>query len=349
MFALRSHNIFELDERASTANAPYAIHTSDCSNPHEIDDGVFVQPLPSATEAYRVGVCVADTSKLYQNGDVRKAVLERVHARYWDLPNGERGYDPLLHSDAIRDIELREGKVRSALIVSFVVARNVLPSEVEVKFGKVETVQNHNYKDFSGLTAPDGELTRYRRASQLVVSALKFHSGGDSSHRPVADGRQEPANVSYQSWKRGARMNEAFMVAANHLTGVLLRDENYPAIYRVNDLENAAFGEIMDMDVARYTQTPGPHGGLRLDPYCRVTSPLRRLEDFAMNHLLQVRFQGKEPTQQDLMFMSQAIRQLNRRAIYEAESNSLAKIRRRQAAAQLQASNLVEAEVGLAS
>lgn len=336
MFATRGLNIFELDRRATTAEAPYAIYTSDCSDPREIDDGVFVEPLPSAIEAYRVGVCVADTSKLYLDGGIRKTVLERVHADYWDLPNGERGYDPLIDPMIIKDLELAEGNIRNALIVSFVIARNVLPSEVEVNFGKIEVIKNHSYKDFSMLTVPGSKLQKYSRASQLILAALNFKLGGDSTHHPPESGPRNLKNVSYQSWKRGARMNEAFMVAANHLVGKMLRDEEYPAIYRVHDLNDVTFEEIMETNTARYTQTPGPHYGLGVDPYCRVTSPLRRLEDFVMNYLLRLRSQGKEPTPQDLAIMSQAIRSLNKRAIYESESNSLTKIRNQRERARLQ-------------
>lgn len=335
MFAMRGLNIFELDRRATTAETPYAIYTSDCSDPREIDDGVFVQPLPTAVEAYRVGVCVADTSKLYQNGDIRRTVLERVHADYWDLPNGERGYDPLIDTDIIKDLELTEGNARNALVVSFVVAKNVLPSEVQIQFGKVEVIKNHNYKDFSALSAPNKQLDRYSRASQLILSALRFNLGGDSTHHPAVNGGRNLTNVSYQSWKRGARMNETFMVAANHLVGKLLKDEGYPAIYRVHDLNDVTFEEIVEINAARYTQTPGPHQGLGVDPYCRVTSPLRRLEDFMMSHLLQLRYQHTEPTRQDLLTVSQAIRRLNKRAIYEAESSSLTRMRKRREEAQL--------------
>lgn len=348
MFAMRGLNIFELDRRATTAEAPYAIYTSDCSDPHEIDDGVFVEPLPSSVEAYRVGVCMADTSKLYLDGEVRKNVLERVHADYWDLPNGERGYDPLIDPDIIKDAELKEGNIRNALVVSFVIARNLVPTEIEINFGKVEVVKNYDYKEFSGLAAPGSELERYSRASQMILNSLKFNLGGDSTHHPPENGKRNLANVSYQSWKRGARMNEAFMIAANHLTGRVLRDENYPAIYRVHDLGDKRFEEIMEINASIYTQIPGPHHGLGVDPYCRVTSGLRRLEDFTMCHFLHLRSQGKQPTQQDLAFRSQAIRRLNKRAIYEAESSSLTRMRKRREDARLRLAELAETESDLA-
>jgi len=143
-------------------------------------------------------------------------------------------------------------------------------------------------------------------------------------------------------------MNEVFMVAANHLTGRITRDENYPAIYRVHDLGDTRFEEIMELNASMYSQTPGPHQALGVDPYCRVTSGLRRLEDFTMSYFLYLRSQGKQPTQQDLAFRSRAIRRLNKRAIYEAESSSLTRMRRRREEAQLRLAELAETNTDLA-
>lgn len=310
------------DDASSTPEQPYAIITADGSNPKEIDDGLYVHKLDAETEQYRVGVCIADTSKLYQNGDIREQAMSNVHAEYWDLPNGDVGYDPMISQEHIRGIELVEGRLRSALVVSFTVGKIVAPHDIRIDFGKVDVKKNYTYKEFSSYTGPGGQTELYNRAARLILDQLQFSQGGDSAGRNKEGNAGIPLDVSYTSWARGARINEVFMVAANHLVGRALRDEKLPAIYRVHDLSDESHGVFVEANCAVYQREPGLHAGLRVDPYCRVTSPLRRLEDFIMSHHLKLRAQGKQPTKADLNVMDDAIRTLNRRTIFESMTRS---------------------------
>jgi exoribonuclease R len=317
MIAPRGINFFEIDHHASTADAPYAIITSDCSNPHEIDDGIFVQPLPAAQETYRVGVCVADTSKLYHNGDILKQALTNVRARYWDLPNGERGYDPMLPEDAIEDLELKKGKERGAMIISFVIGVNQPPVDVDINFGKVDVVRNYNYKDMITRCRDDESFQKYARAGTFIMNHLRYHAGGDKTRVSELDLEAEHlvpnllVSKSGSAWLRGARLNEAYMVAANHLSGKLMAEEKREAIYRVHDAADERYLEFLPPDVALYSFKPGPHDGLRLDPYCRGTSPLRRLEDFMMCYQYKQRSLGRKQTMKDVSDLAAAVQRLN--------------------------------------
>ena len=329
MIAPRGVNFFELDQHASEQNAPYCIYTSDCSDPREIDDGVFVQRLPLEQHAYRVGVCIADTSKLYLDGAIRTQAMERVHAEYWGLPNGEKAYSPMIDPEAIKDLELSEGKVRSALIISFMVGQKMLPQDVKIEFGRVEVVKNHTYKQSSELAVLGGKNEDLAYAADSISKMLKFTEGGDSDKQPSVDPVHHgpKQKVEFASWKHGSKMNEAFMVAANHLVGKVMADEGLPAIYRVHDLSDLTHEEILDVSCARYTRTPGKHQGLNVGTYCRVTSPLRRLEDFVMSHHLRQRAAGIPVTRRDVATMDRAIVQLNRRAIYESVQPSVHRAR----------------------
>ena len=294
------------------------IITADCSYPKEIDDGLYVEPLDEEHELYRVGVCVADTSKIYNQPEVVKHAFDRTAARYWDLPDGERGYDPMIDPQMIKDLELTAGNVRDALIVNFLVGVRQEPSEVRISFGKVEVVDNKNYKQFANY-ADYGNGKRFSRASALIKQHLGYVAYGDhAGNRPQWQPADAVANTSAQAWKRGSKLNEAFMVAANHLVGKVLAEEKRPAIYRVHDPEDEQYLELMSANMARYTRVPGPHLGLGLDPYCRVTSPLRRLDDFVMNHQLKQRFLGKPTTTAEVRDIAFAIRRLNQELIAAA-------------------------------
>lgn len=299
------------------------IITADCSFPKEIDDGLFVKPVDEAHETYQIGVCVVDTSQIYNNQDVVKQVHDRTEAKYWDLPDGERGYDPMIEPQVIKGLEFTAGSVRDALVVSFIVGRKHEPRDLDISFGRVKVKKNLNYKEFAHSTrSPEGE--RFLRASDLIKHHLPYVAYGDhKGTKPIWRGTENEsdtgvASISESAWKRGSKINEAFMVAANHLVGKQMKQEDRPAIYRVYDPMDEQHLELVSPNVALFSRQPGPHLGLQLDPYCRVTSPLRRLDDFVMNHQLKQRFLGKGPTSQDAREVAFAIRRLNQEVIAAA-------------------------------
>ncbi len=322
MLARRGYSIGELDARALAHEAPYQIITADCSSPREIDDGVFVEPLLSASEMYRVGVCVADTSSLYTNGDIFRQALTNTEARYWQMPNGEQAYEPMIDSSAIGRLELKKGKVLSALVVSFVVGESQGPTDVDISFHDVEVENNLTYKKFGEECRYRPNRARYGKASAFILKHLAYSPGGDDERKSrhnldtPEDAYRALMHVPAQAgWARGARINESYMIAANHLVGKALKAEGRPAIYRVHDPEDEAYLEFMPPNVARYTKTPGFHAGLGLDAYCRVTSPLRRLEDFMMLYQLKQRAIGRQVTEKDGRDLSAAIQRLNQQVI----------------------------------
>lgn len=298
------------------------IITADCSAPREIDDGLFVEKIHGRHEMYQVGVCIADTSKLYMNSDILGQAQARTTARYWDLPNGERGYDPMVPTDAIRDYELTAGTVRDALIVRFKIGPRRPPRDLQIDFGKVEVTDNLTYKEFAQL-ASEGKDQKYTKVSDCIKRHLGYVAYGDhEGTRPAwsSDVDNEPAvpNVSAQAWKRGSKLNEAYMVAANHLVGQLFAAEGRPAIYRVHDPDNEQLLEVLSASAAHFSWNPGPHAGLNLDPYCRVTSPLRRLDDFVMNFMLKQRFSGQRVTARHVKDVRFAVRRLNQEIVAAA-------------------------------
>jgi exoribonuclease II len=322
MLARRGETLGELDARAQAQAAPYEIITADCSSPREIDDGVFVEPLMSAREMYRVGVCVADTSCLYSNGDIFRQALTNTEARYWQMPNGEQAYEPMIDSTAIGKLELKQGRLLSALVVSFVVGERQGPTDVDIAFHDVLVEKNLTYKKFGEECRYRPNRARYGKASAFILKHLAYRPGGDDEGKPrhtldtPEDAYRALMHVpAREGWARGARINESYMIAANHLVGKVFQAEGRPAIYRVHDTTDEAYLEFMPPNVARYTKVAGYHEGLGLDAYCRVTSPLRRLEDFMMLNQLKQRSLGKPVTEKDGRDLSAAIQRLNQQVV----------------------------------
>jgi exoribonuclease II len=301
---------------------PYIV-TADCSSPREIDDGLYIQQMDEERELYRVGVCVVDASGLYNRPEVVKQAQERTEAKYWDLPNGERGYDPMIEEKWIRDLEFKEGTVRDALKIDFYIGPKDEPEDPIVSFGPVKVGKNFNYKQFAMLATTE-KYRKFQRVAELIQGQLGYVAYGDHvGVQPQWRGEATVAtDISGHAWKRGSKMNEAYMVAANYLVGRLLAAEGRPAVYRVHDPEDEQFLELLSANMARYSRTPGPHSGLKLDPYCRVTSPLRRLDDFVMSYQLKQRFLGKPPVAKDSRDVAFAVRRLNQEIIAAAPKDA---------------------------
>ena len=314
--------IVTLDQLSSTPEAPFGIMTVDCSNPCEIDDGIFVERLDDKEEAYRVGVFVVDTSVLYQERHIVDRAMKVTEAKYWQLDGHEQGYDPMINTNIVKGMDFTAPNERDALVVSFTIGKKAPPSDVDITFGKVEVTENLNYRDFWNRCVADGPDAKYARASAFIIRHLEYTSGGDldaaTSTQNLGAIYDKLIGSRGGRWLKGSRINESFMVAANHLVGRTLAAEGRPAIYRVHDPEDETHLELVPPNVARYSRTPGRHQGLNLDPYCRVTSPLRRLEDFVMSYQLKQRHLGKAATLKDTHDIATAVLQLNRRVIQEA-------------------------------
>lgn len=320
----RGVNLIKLDEQSAEPNRPFGIVTADCSDPCEIDDGVFVEPLPGGQELYRVGVCVADTSQVYEDKGVFTKAMTLTESKYYELPDGEKGHEPMIDMDLVRDLHFSAGNVRSALIISFIIGSQQPPTDVAISFGRVEVTANHDYKDFGAKCQRGEVLARYGRASALILHHLRYNTWDDKGPTYTASGdvnlvhQEMITSAAHKDWLGGSRLNEAFMIGGNHLAGRLVAPEDRPFVYRVHDPSDERYLELVPPSVALFSRNPGPHAGLGLNPYPRFTSPLRRLDDMANGHQARLREQGRPVTARDERGIAAVVQRLNGREIEEA-------------------------------
>lgn len=293
-----------IDPHASEPDKPFGIVTVDCSSPKEFDDGIAIQPLADAHETYRVHVFAVDTSPLYEQEELTRRVITQTESRYGDT----KGYEPMLPEAVVLDRDFRKDTVRDALGVSFTVGVAQPPTDVSVGFTRVEVRRNFAYNRFGEKCRYSDTFIPFGRAAALLLNHLQ------TTNLAEEDAYHGLIHVApSETWRRGANINQAFMVAANHLVGKVMRDEDRLAIYRVHQLEDDPYAEIFGSGIARYSTTPGPHAGLGLDVYCRVTSPLRRAEDFLMHGLLRAREEGRSPSTSDRKRVAATVLRLNQR------------------------------------
>ena len=318
MIAQRVTPLVELDRRASVAEAPVGIITADCTGAHEYDDGIAIEALPSATELYRVSVFAADTSPLYGNEDIMRDVLRKTTSVYRNERTPVEAYDPMLPEGIVRRLHFSRGNTRSALVVSFIIGQDHPPDDVTIGFGQVEVNRNYNYKKFGEKCRYSDNLKAFGRAAAYILHYLGPEPGSmDDDYRNLIH------VLPQEVFRRGANINQAFMVAANHLVGSQMEREERPAIYRVHDPFNPDFTEFVSPRLARFSAIPGRHKGLGLDVYTRVTSPLRRAEDFVMSGLLRARDTDRPLGKRDRRIVASAVQRLNQHIISSAFEGSL--------------------------
>ncbi|MBC7581604.1 hypothetical protein H7097_01915 [Aeromicrobium sp.] len=329
MIAQRGQNFFQIRKLADRTHRLKHIITADSPKPKEIDDGVFVEELPSATEMYRVGVCLPDTSRLYLRQDVLEPALDKLHADYWVGDDGELDYSPLIEERFIRGYEMSQGNRRNALIVSFIVGQNHPPSDASVSFEKVFIDRNFDYREFSEHTRPSGQYERYARAGHYILEQLQYADSADTAAITQADTLDMVRHLIKQQPDRlhiaGPSLTAAYMIATNHIGGLLLQDAERVGINRIYDPGNMAPHDFLPADVARFSTMPGPHVGLGLSNVLQITSPLRRLQDGLNGIQLWKLARGMRQDRGDVALLEDATQLLN----FEIVKKQISRVKRR--------------------
>lgn len=261
----------------SSSRPDYWILTAD-DNPHERDDGYAVFPLRNRPDLLRVAVCIVDPSDDYYLEGVRDRTLKNVEAKYWTNVDGSRGYKPMIDTDVITRREFTKGTTRSALIGSFTVGPEKPPCEVDISFGEVEVVSNLTFRGLARRSRVAKGARRYEEASSLIKMHLGYSSGTHAHKNRSAGvtvnrgGKQPRKSGPSAITLRGSTINEAFMIALNHLAPIEAERLDMPYISRYFDVRDGT-------NRAWYTLTPRPHDALKLHRYSHTTSPLRRGTD----------------------------------------------------------------------
>lgn len=280
-FDLRD-DFFRLHAQIRRRFRPKHIITADSPYPKEIDDGVFVEPLPTATEMYRVGVCLPATAKLYLKPEILHPAMTQMHADYRFGKDGV-DYTPLIDPEYIERYQMSERNRRHALVVRFIVGKNHPPSDPSVSYETVYVERNMDYDKFSEQTRPSAQFERYARAGHYILEQLRYTDTVDNEAIVQADTlemvRHLMDNTPDRLYVAAPQLNAAYMIATNHLGGLVLQQAKRKGIYRIFDPGNMAAHDFLPGTMARFSTTPGRHAGLGLSTVLQISSPLRRVQD----------------------------------------------------------------------
>ncbi|HEY1063850.1 MAG TPA: RNB domain-containing ribonuclease [Candidatus Saccharimonadales bacterium] len=308
--------VVSLDTLSSEPHKPYGIITADRQGTKEFDDGISVTPLPSAEEMYQVNVFAVDTSPLYFNYDVAQQVINRRETTLtYDNDGKLISRTPMIDPELTRGMHFSEKSgPLGALVVSFTVGINEPIDNCSASYGQVEVAKNYPFNTFGGMCRDREHFIRYGRAAALIL--MHLHNAGVSDMDIYNALLHVPRD---RAADRGLNINRAFMIAANHITGRIMRSEGRPAIYRTNRYADGTRPDPKLVLPAEFSTVPAPHVGMGLDVYTRVTSPLRRAEDFMMHGQLRLRHQRRQPGKRDYRLLTRTIRRLNNAKQHNAE------------------------------
>lgn len=305
---------FDLDTLASDPYKPLEVITADCSGAHEFDDAINVKAFPTKQERYKVTVCSVDTSHLFHDERVLRQVINRTESKYHDPNTGNEIYEPMLDRSTTQQLHFAAGAVRKAMMVSFITGEDLPPQDIQIDFGRVRIMRNYRYNTFGDKCRYSETFEPFGRAAAHIINHLELNPKSFNEEETYKDLIHVPRT---EAWKRGSSINQAFMIAAGHLVAKVVSSEDRLALYRTHDLRDKSLEKVLPPQYAHYDTEPRPHNGLNLDVFSRVTSPLRRSEDFVMLGLLKLRHREREPNHRDQVRVNQALQRLNAREVAE--------------------------------
>lgn len=305
-----------IDRHSSSPQNPVGIITADSYSTREFDDGVAVVGLDSNREAYEVNVFIADTSNLYFDQEITSQVLTNLETTIERSDDGT-ARTPMFDARQAKKLHLSAGGgIRPALNVSFTLGDGWPPDDIRISYGQVEVRQNYKYGKFGRLCHSSESFLPYARAASYILGYLSPRYADNSQVFSEFMGRpRTDAEI------RGRDINYAYMIAANHLASLALRANGQKAVFRRDN--SGQKGLKPDTPTAYYSSKPGIHSTLGLSAYARISSPLRRAEDFINHGQLRQLSEGNIGEPRDTYLVHTAVTALNKAA---REKRRLAKL-----------------------
>lgn len=310
-----------------------AVYTIDDAATTDMDDGVSVLMRSDGTR--QVGVHITDVAGLvHPDSEIDREAASRVSSLYF--PDGKIPMFPETISSNLGS--LRPGGSRLALSQLFEVSADGTVESAEIVPSIVRCREKLSYEAVDGiLRDPTHSLHGDMSALHAVAEwhcMERLQNGAIDVEHPnrrigiAADGEIEfslhhgrsPANL----------LVSEMMVMANSAVARFCRDLDIPVLYRVqaapdlqdfSDVENEVlrrYRVLRQMRRASMSLSPELHGGLGVEAYCQVSSPLRRYTDLAVQRQVAAHLLGQPRPYDDERIQ---------RVVFEAEERMRSLIR----------------------
>lgn len=327
--------------------------TIDASTSTDLDDALWVRPLPDAA-GWRVWVTIAAAGAAVLPGSLEdQEARARVETRYRDI-----GHKPMLSRPTEKQVSLAPYRKRDGLTVELDVTMDGDVTQVELYPSHIESAARLSHADIPAILADAAGrcpvaaevkeaaalattlLGRRRRAGALALYDLRH--GWATDEDGIAR-RIEPDRATI-----GYIVVQELMILANAEMAKFARTNGIPILYRTHAvrgtgpdraallaaLDAAQVADVPDigaitarvehlLDRARYRADPAPHWGLALDLYAHLTSPIRRYADLVSQRQL-LAFLADQPLPYDRVELAAIAEHINR-TIAEREERAAAR------------------------
>jgi exoribonuclease II len=290
----------------------------DDEDTREVDDAFSVQ---ADGDGFVLAVHIADAAHFVQRDDALDQEAQRRLSTLY-LPQTTVRMLPERLSCELSS--LQEGTDRPALTLRLQLSAEGELRNWELSEGQVRVTRNLTYEQVDQLLAdhaegPETDLLRVvRRATQRLAEA-RAKDGAFTVNRPelkvtVRNGDIRLKLLDTDSPSR--RLVSELMVLFNTRAAAFCRSRGVPFVYRLQSrlsevpvlpahydpvLVNDALGR---MERSRFSLQPGSHGGLGVDGYTQLTSPIRRYLDLVLQRQLVAVLRQQAPPYADQELMA---------------------------------------------
>ena len=304
--------------------------TIDDEKTQDYDDAFSV--FESSEDKLEIAIHITDLSSFVTPGD---KLFEEAEDRISSVYTVEESV-PMLPEILSNDtFSLKAGEERNVLSYNFTInqdgkwkLKNVVNQTIRVwenlSYEQADRLI-HEDREFWGILYSFCKIAMEKRmekgALNMARKEFKFDISNSEKVSILKLNRNSPSN----------RIVEELAIAVNSETGRLLKEAEYPGIYRTQSSykivkeakdENCYQPENIRIEAAKLSTIAGIHAGLGCDVYMHATSPIRRFADLVAQHQLKNLINNVQPvfSKEDMMKWAEEIT-LRQRKYNRAKKN----------------------------
>lgn len=297
----------EIDFSSRTDLTQLTTFSIDDADTMDIDDALSLEKLDNG--GFKVYIHIADVSAYIEKNDaLDEEASQRVTSIY--LPTKTVNMFPAKLSQDIAS--LVAGVDRAAMSFIVELDENLESKDWQVVLSKVHVDKKLSYSEADNLIENDAELGQTLKDLSIIAEKLKDlrkEEGAAVFNRPELKIRVKDEKVSVSIVERNStsrNLVSEFMILANSTAARFCARNDVPIIFRTQEkpeglpeTDENVYDPIMFertikcMKRSRLSLHPQSHGGLGVDFYTQLTSPIRRYTDLIMQRQLSAYLKGE--------------------------------------------------------
>ncbi len=277
------------------------VFTIDGPKTKDFDDALS---LEKKKDGFRLGIHITDITPFIKPGsELDNFLMERGSSLY--LPTR---YIPMMPPSLSEEtLSLKEGKDRCAITLFVEMAHNFKITSHQFVASVIRVSDQLTYDQVDSNLEIEERLEILHQIANALIRERMDKGALDLTLPELIisvryDGKVELSLLDLSTPSR--RLVAETMILYNHLCARFLRDQNIPALFRVQEgpterLDSTGHDKVFYVFQQRrrlmplsLSTTPGPHAPLGVDAYVQVTSPVRRYLDMVVQRQVSAAITG---------------------------------------------------------